>query len=130
MDYKSRIADILKWGRERQNVIFAGLILVLVFFLGMGIGLLIRQPESNPIIIDKNVKVGLPNTSNKITQQTELSENLINFSGGNFVASINGKAYYPKGCKSANVIKEENRVWFESAEEAEGEGYARAKNCP
>lgn len=130
MDYKSRITNILKWGRERQNAIVAGLILILIFFLGMGIGILIRQPEGNPIIIDKNVKVGLPNTSDKITQQTEFSENLINFSRGNFVASINGKAYYPKGCKSANVIKEENRVWFESAEEAEGEGYARAKNCP
>lgn len=130
MDYKSSIGDLIKKGRERQNTIVAGLILLLIFFLGMGIGLLIRQPESNPIIIDKNVKVGLPFTTNKITQQTELSENLINFSGGNFVASINGKAYYPKGCKSASIIKEENRIWFESAEEAEGEGYARAKNCP
>lgn len=130
MDYKSRITNVLKWGIEYQIIIVTGLIFLLVFFLGLGAGLLIRQPESNPIIIDKNVKVGLPNTLDKITQQTEFSENLINFSGGNFVASINGKAYYPKGCKSANVIKEENRVWFESAEEAEGEGYARAKNCP
>lgn len=130
MDYKSRIAGILKWGRERQDAMFAGSILVLIFFLGMGTGILIRQPESNPIIIDKNIKVGLPNTSDKITQQTEFSENLINFSGGNFVASINGKAYYPKGCKSANIIKEENRIWFENAEEAEEEGYVRAKNCP
>ena len=117
MNYKSRITDILKQGKEYQNTIFAVLILVLVFFLGMGIGLLIRQPKSNTIIIDKNVKVGLP------AQKTY-------FAGSNFVASINGKAYYPKECKAANVIKEENRIWFESAQKAEEEGYARAKNCP
>ena len=85
----------------------------------MGIGLLIRQPKSNPIIIDKNVKVGL---HDKIIQKTY-------FAGSNFVASINGKAYYPKECKAANVIKEENRIWFESAQKAEEEGYVRAKNC-
>ena len=129
MDYKSRIVNILKLGIEYQIIIVTGLIFLLIFFLGMGIGLLISQPESNPIIIDKNVKVGLPAqtglplTSDKIIQQTY-------FAGSNFVASINGKAYYPKGCKAANVIKEENRIWFESAKEAEEEGYARAKNCP
>lgn len=130
MDYKSRITDLLKRGIEYQNIIVTVLILILVFFLGMGIGLLIRQPKSNPIIIDKNVKVGLPFKSDKITQQTKFSENPINFPGNNFVASINGKAYYPKGCKAANIIKEENRIWFESGEEAEEEGYAPAKNCP
>lgn len=130
MDIKSRSKNLIEWGREYQNNIAAILIVILLFFLGVGLGLLIRRPKSNPIIIDKNIKVGLPNTSDKITQQTEFSENLINFSGGNFVASINGKAYYPKDCKAANVIKEENRIWFDSAKEAEENGYARAKNCP
>lgn len=125
----SSIGDLIKKGREYKNTIVAGLILILIFFLGMGIGMLIRQPKSNPIIIDKNVKIGLPFTSDKITQKNEFSGNPLNFAGSNFVASINGKAYYPKGCKSANVIKEENRIWFESAEEAEEEGYALAKNC-
>jgi methylphosphotriester-DNA--protein-cysteine methyltransferase len=54
---------------------------------------------------------------------------LLNLANGNFVASINGKAYYPIGCKASERIKEENRVWFETTEEAESQGYQPAKNC-
>ena len=48
---------------------------------------------------------------------------------GNFVASKNGKLYYPSGCKGANRIKEENRVWFSTREDAESLGYTWATSC-
>ena len=99
----------------------------MIFFLGLGLGLLIRPDKPTPIIIDKNIKIGFPE------RQAEFSENSgesVNFTGGNFVASINGKSYYPKDCPSAKRIKEENIIWFDSAEEAEADGYAPAKNCP
>ncbi|MSR75988.1 MAG: hypothetical protein EXS68_00135 [Candidatus Ryanbacteria bacterium] len=48
---------------------------------------------------------------------------------GNFVASKNGKVYYPKACKSASRIKDENRLFFASALEAEGAGYSRSAQC-
>ncbi len=127
MDYKSRLKNLMEWGREYQNTIFAVLILMLVFSIGLGLGLLIRPNKPVPIIIDKNVKIGLP------ARQAEFSENSgksFNFSGGSFVASINGKNYYPKDCLSAKRIKEENMIWFSSAQEAEADGYALAKNCP
>jgi len=115
MDYKSRITT--------------GLVLVLGFLIGLGSGLLVNSNQVSPIIIDKNIKIGLPIMQPDLSaRQTEFSQNLTN--SLNFVASINGKAYYPKNCKAANVIKEENRVWFTSAEEAEDQGYAPAKNCP
>lgn len=121
---KSRYQNLVKWGREYQSTIFAALILVLTFFLGFGFGLLIKPNKPAPIIIDKNVKIGLP------ARQSEFSGNSDNFSGGNFVASINGKNYYPKDCTSAKRIKAENMIWFSSAEEAEADGYLPAKNCP
>lgn len=126
MDYKSRLKNLMERGIEYQNTIFAALILVLIFFLGLGIGLLIRPNKSSHIIIDKNVKIGLP------VRQSGLSENSekpFNLSGGSFVASINGKNYYPKDCPSAKRIKEENMIWFGSAQEAEADGYTLAKNC-
>ncbi len=46
-----------------------------------------------------------------------------------FVASKSGTKYYPKGCKSINRIKPENRVFFESKEEAEGSGLTPAASC-
>ncbi|HEY4495298.1 MAG TPA: hypothetical protein VJC01_02520 [Candidatus Paceibacterota bacterium] len=124
---KSRYQGLKEWGKEYQSIIFASLILVSVFFVGLGLGLLIRPIKPMPIIIDKNVKIGLPE------RQAEFSENSyksFNFTGGNFVASINGKNYYPKDCASAKRIKEENMIWFSNAEEAEADGYALAKNCP
>ena len=46
-----------------------------------------------------------------------------------FVASKSGTKYYPKGCKGINRIKPENRVYFESKEEAEGSGLTPASSC-
>ncbi len=48
---------------------------------------------------------------------------------GDFVASKNGTVYYPKACKSASRIKEENRLFFASALEAEGAGFRRSAQC-
>ena len=115
MDLKSKYINLI-----------AAFILILVFSVGLGLGLLIRPNKPTPIIIDKNVKIGLP------ARQSEFSENSIksfNFTGGNFVASINGNNYYPSDCPSAKRIKEENMIWFESAAEAETQGYKPAQNC-
>ncbi len=145
MNLKSRLLYLIKWGGEYKNTIVTGLILLLVLFLGIGIGLLVGEPNNSAIIIDKNVKTGLPARAGEPTytglpsDKKEFSANSTksflsvqsrNVIGGNFLASINGKAYYPKDCKAANIIKEENRIWFESAAEAEQKGYALAKNCP
>ena len=121
MDYKSRFRNLIKWGIEYQDAIFAVLILALIFFIGLGLGLLIKSNKRTSIIIDKNIKIGLPDRTNLA--------NLLQEESGNFVASINGKAYYPKNCKAASVIKEENRIWFDSAGDAQTQGYSLAKNC-
>lgn len=48
----------------------------------------------------------------------------------NFVASANGKLYYPLNCKSAARIKEENRIYFATVAEAKSNGLTAAKSCP
>ncbi|MGH9856843.1 MAG: hypothetical protein ACRD4B_03265 [Acidobacteriota bacterium] len=42
---------------------------------------------------------------------------------GEFVASMNSDLYHHTSCPAARRIKEENKVWFTSATEAEGAGY-------
>lgn len=49
--------------------------------------------------------------------------------GGGFVASKQGKKYFPMDCGSAKTIKEENRVYFSSEEEAKQAGYERTLTC-
>jgi hypothetical protein len=50
--------------------------------------------------------------------------------GGQYVASKTGKSYHLPWCSGAKLIKEENKVWFSSKEEAEARGYTPAGNCP
>lgn len=49
---------------------------------------------------------------------------------GEYVASRNGTKYYLQSCGGAGRIKEENKVWFQSVEEAVSAGYTPASNCP
>jgi len=46
------------------------------------------------------------------------------------VASKNGEAYHYIWCPGAKRIKDENKIYFNSKEEAEKVGYRPAKNCP
>ena len=109
---------------QKSNKYLPYAILALGFLVGLGIGLLINNNEPSQIIIDKNAKIGLPaQNSGQI-----IGENNYKILG-NFLASINGKAYYPKDCMAANRIKEENRIWFNTKEEAEAQGYKPAQNC-
>ena len=111
-----------------KYVIYA--ILALVFSIGLGIGLLINNNEPSQIIIDKNIKIGLPAQTGLLDSNSSQVTNANNYKIlGNFLASINGKAYYPKDCAAANRIKEENRIWFNTKEEAEAQGYKPAQNC-
>ena len=109
---------------KKSNKYLPYAILLVVFLIGLGMGLLMNNGEPSQIIIDKNMKIGLPDSQNNQTA----GENNYQFSG-NFLASINGKAYYPKDCAAANRIKEENRIWFSTKEEAEVQGYKPAQNC-
>lgn len=42
---------------------------------------------------------------------------------GAFVASVNGKKYYRPDCSEVRRIKEENKLWFDSEQEAKDSGY-------
>ena len=46
-----------------------------------------------------------------------------------FVASINSNKYHFVSCSGAKRIKNENRIYFSSIQEAERRGYTPAKNC-
>jgi hypothetical protein len=49
---------------------------------------------------------------------------------GKYLASKNGEKYYLPTCSGAKRIKEENKIWFASVEEATIAGYEPAANCP
>ncbi|MDO8676574.1 MAG: hypothetical protein Q7K16_02900 [Candidatus Azambacteria bacterium] len=128
INLKSKLGNLVGWRRENEKNLLIGLTLVMGLLIGLGIGLLFKSNQVSPIIIDKNIKVGLPTTINYGAGDTNTPKKTVSF--GNFVASINGEAYYPINCAAAQRIKEENRIWFNSSEEAEVDGYRPAQNCP
>lgn len=48
---------------------------------------------------------------------------------GGYVASKSGTKYHLPWCSGAKRIKEENKVYFKTKEEAESAGYTPASNC-
>lgn len=48
---------------------------------------------------------------------------------GAFVASVSGKKYHTKACSFAGRIQPENRVFFQTAEDAQAEGYTPCARC-
>lgn len=49
---------------------------------------------------------------------------------GKYVASKSGTKYHLPTCSGTKRIKEENKVWFETKEQAVAAGYGPAANCP
>lgn len=48
---------------------------------------------------------------------------------GKYVASKNGTKYYLPNCSGAKRIKEENKVWFASIEDAKASGRTPSSTC-
>jgi len=67
--------------------------------------------------------------SSTVTTSQSTGEDYAPIDARSFVASKNGTKYYPVGCKSANRIKDENKIYFATAQEAELEGLTPAATC-
>lgn len=50
-------------------------------------------------------------------------------SAGKFFASTRGKKYYPANCSAGKSLKPENRIYFDTREEAEAKGYELSSSC-
>lgn len=53
----------------------------------------------------------------------------VNLTGRQFFTSKRGKKYYPFGCSAGKGIKEENRIYFNTKEEAKSRGYTPSSSC-
>ena len=115
------------WVKTNNKELYLAAIIILVAVISFGLGRLSKiREEKTPITIE-NVK------ENEETSESKplLTSNVDNEIKTDkiFVASKNGKKYYYAWCESANVIKEQNRVWFSTQAEAEKAGYQPAANC-
>ena len=70
----------------------------------------------------QNPQKSSSSATNTITQNAEQTQK-------GYVASKSGTKYHLPWCGSAKQIKEENKIWFVTKEEAEKAGYTPASNC-
>ena len=121
---------------KQLNTVLIGVSLCLVgvfcYFIGV-----ISQKESiaSDIMIIypteiavKKMNIEASSTQNNTTQSS--SQSIQNTTqSGNIVASKNGKRYYYPHCGGVNRIKPENRIYFETTEQAEKKGLTLASGC-
>ncbi|MCK6463056.1 MAG: hypothetical protein L6Q29_04570 [Candidatus Pacebacteria bacterium] len=115
-----------EWLKNNEKDLFLAVVIVLVAAISFGLGRLSKiREEKTPITLE----------TNNLAANLILSAPKINISASTqpqdkiFVASKNGKKYYYAWCESAQKIKESNRIWFTTKEEAEKYGYEPAANC-
>lgn len=126
-----------------EKEIFVSFLIILTGFLSFGLGRLSTILKNKTPVKIHNVESlinseNINNSSlksvileNEITPKkiisiktAEQTEN-----GKIYVASKNGIRYYFVWCEGVKKIKEENKIWFKTKEEAEKTGLTPAKNC-
>ena len=127
-EIKNLCKRIIEWIKTNNRELYLMVVIILVATISFGLGRLSKiREEKTPITIE-NVAVA---TSTEIIANTPNSQRATLTVGANkiFVASRNGKKYYYVWCDSSQKIKESNKVWFSTKEEAEKSGYQPATNC-
>jgi len=73
------------------------------------------------------------NDSNKSAEDEKIAKSYefdgVDMTGRNFFASSRGSKYYPFGCSAGKTIKQENRIYFDTEEQAKEKGYTKSSSC-
>ena len=112
------ISKIKNFFKSYEKDLILAVVIILVALISFGLGRLSKIGESRVPITIENLSTTTP--TEKITDNKIM---------GNFVASKNGTKYHYPWCSGAQSIKEENKIWFSTAEEAQKAGYQPASNC-
>lgn len=132
-DYIKKVNLLLT---ERRTDVFVAWLIILVSIASFGLGRLSALwPKKTPLTVENSrlSELGELSKSSTVTDRNLNQLNSLNSLDqlkGKYVASKNGKSYHLPWCSGASLIKEENKVWFETKEAAEKAGYTPAGNCP
>lgn len=122
------IQKIKSWKKvlNSRDDIFIALIIILVGAGSFGLGRLSITEKSRQGIVIENIGVY---SNEKSQEKLKNLSNMIILGDEKYVASVKGAKYHAPWCGGAKRIKEENKIWFSSVEDAREAGYTPAKNC-
>ncbi len=103
--------------------VFTTIMVVLVAFSSFGLGRLsVTEENKIPISVINSNQASITQPNKELSSSTT---QMI----GKYVASVNSDKYHAPWCSGAQRIKESNKIWFETKEEAEASGRTPASNC-
>jgi hypothetical protein len=116
---------------EKGKGVLTVMIIVLVGFGAFELGRLSKENTSSGVQIEYNQPAVAEeaNVFSAVEYASIPKNNVSKSSSKNFFASNRGSKYYPVGCSGGKTIKQENRVYFVTSEEAEKAGYTLSSSC-
>ena len=139
IEIRNKIKDLAQRLAFELNQLYLILLIVVVGALSFGLGYLAALEQNKVPVrienVDFNLETPLTTGENGQNQTANAGQALNNFTAdesnkGQYVGSKNSNKYHLPWCSGAARIKEENKVWFASKEEAVAKGYTPASNCP
>lgn len=119
------IANLGGKGKQlvENNAIYSAILVVIVGVAGFGLGKLSEEPQSVETVAIEGAYIAPELTFGGGDAQ------VLNAETGQYVGSRNGTKYHFPWCSGAQRMKESNKVWFATKEDAEAAGYSPAANC-
>jgi uncharacterized protein (UPF0333 family) len=119
---------------EKGKDVLVIVILVLVGICAFYLGRLSKESTGNALKIESTGQEAsalgsYQSNTPKVTLNPTVAEKTQNQGNGNYFASSRGKKYYPNGCSAGKSIKQENRIYFQTSNDAEKAGYTLSSSC-
>ena len=129
------ITEARREGKEGRSRFPADLLLILILLLAcsaaFGLGILTGKEMGEGKGEDRLWIEQLSGAPSALPAAAALAEPVTSPAAtGTYVASRSGTKYHLPSCSGASRIKEENKVWFQTKEQAVAAGYEPAANCP
>jgi hypothetical protein len=111
------VASIKEFLMRYRDELFLAIVIILVAALSFGVGRL-------SVLYGTEPQFSILSPEDMAEREGGLEDY-----GGQFVGSKSGSAYHFPWCPGALSMKDENKIYFSSREEAESKGYLPAGNC-
>lgn len=113
------------------------LVIIIIILVGLGsfgLGRLSKNSPNSGIKVtyngqEANVLGSLEENSINTSFNKDVKENTLISNSKKFFASTKGSKYYSLSCSGGKTIKQENRIYFNTAKEAEEAGYELSSSC-
>ncbi len=116
-------------GLKIKNDLYIIIMIILVGTASYGLGKISSYEKGKTPISVLKTKEYMLSTVSEGVFETEKNNVQNTNTSGEVVASKSGTKYYHPWCSGVSRIKEENKVWFKTIEEARSTGLTPATNC-